>query len=184
MGENALYHGHTIKIGTCEDMYYLRPDQIDLVESPSLTDITDLRFRFPFPDEDDREPGDFDDYDRGLAVPGFQIPSGISHYHVQFTARAGIRLSLPCPHSDEGTSSTLEYQFNGPASPARIVQQRIWAGVWATVLACVPCNAPFRLPDLDAARPLLAALNRELARRPPGRRRQPGQLLARCRRSS
>jgi hypothetical protein len=68
MGEYGTYLGNNIKIGTCEDMYYLRADQRHLVKAAALHDLTDIRFRFPFPDEDHRQPGDFDDYDRGLTV--------------------------------------------------------------------------------------------------------------------
>ncbi len=35
MGEYAIYRGERIKIGTCEDMYYLRPDQVHLVKRVS-----------------------------------------------------------------------------------------------------------------------------------------------------
>src|SRR4051794_2456173 len=104
MGEYATYRGYTIKIGTTEDMQYLRPDQIDQVSSRTLHDITDLLFRFPFPDEDDREPGDFADHDRGLPVQGYEIPAGLRHHGVQFTSRTGSRVNLPCPYSDTARS--------------------------------------------------------------------------------
>jgi hypothetical protein len=163
MGEYAIYDGHEIKIGTCEDMYYLRPDQRHLVQSSTLRDLTAIRFRFPFPDEDSRVPGDFDDHDRGLTVWGSTVPDGVEHYLVQFKADAGILVSLPCPYSAAAKASAITYHFNGFRGPARIVQQRVWAGVWATVMDCGPCEARLRLPDLDAARPLLDAIGRQIA---------------------
>jgi hypothetical protein len=162
MGEYATYLGQRIKIGTCEDMYYLRPDQIHLIHPDAPLSFVHSRFRFPFPDEDDRTPGDFADYDRGLTVWGYTVPAGVEHYRVQFKADAGILVSLPCPYSADGTTG-VRYMFNGFRGPARIVQQRVWAGVWATVLACGPCGAKFRLPDLDAAKPLLDAIDQQIA---------------------
>jgi hypothetical protein len=164
MGEYGYVNGQEIKIGTCEDMYYLRRDQIRLVQSTTLRDLTHLRFRFPFPDEDAVAPGEFDDYDRGLAVWGYEVPDGVEHYSVQFRATPGILASLPCPYSAEGKASGITYHFNGFRGPARIVQQRIWAGRWATVMACGPCGAKYRLPDLAAARPLLDAIGTEVTR--------------------
>jgi hypothetical protein len=162
MTENGYVNGQQIKIGTCENMYYLRPDQIKLVQSTTLRDLTNLRFRFPFPDEDNVPPGEFSNHDRGLAVWKYDVPDGIKHYRVQFRATAGILVNLPCPHSADGKSSGITYLFNGYHGPARIVQQRIWAGRWATVMACGPCNARYRLPDLAAARPLLDAIETEV----------------------
>ena len=163
MGEYATYLGRRIKIGTCEDMYYLRPDQIHLVAPDTPLNLTHSRFRFPFPDEDDRRPGDFTDYDRGLSVWGYTVPDGVEHYRVQFKADAGILVNLPCPYSTDGRTGDLRYMFNGFRGPARIVQQRVWAGVWATVLACGPCGSRFRLPDLASAKPLLDAIDQQIA---------------------
>jgi hypothetical protein len=58
MGEYARYNGSDIKIGTCEDMYYLRADQAHLVTAPvdgmldPIKYAAQIRFRFPFPEED------------------------------------------------------------------------------------------------------------------------------------
>jgi len=71
MGEYALRKSDDteIKIGTCEDMYYLRYEDRDKVSKlpNSLDPRTEynLRFRLPFPDEDDIKPGEYDDYNRG-----------------------------------------------------------------------------------------------------------------------
>ncbi len=165
MGEYGTYNGEHIKIGTCEDMYYLRADQIHLVRSAALADLTGIRFRFPFPDEDGKQPGDFDDYDRGFPVRGYLPPAGIDHSTVQFKAHVGILVSLPCPVSEAARTGEVKYHFNGFRGPARVVQQRAWAGVWATVLDCGGCGARFRLPDLSHAVPVIDALRAEGARR-------------------
>ena len=56
MGEYAKHDGHEVKIGTCEDMYYLRLEDCRKVQPipNSLNPATceGLRFRLPFPDED------------------------------------------------------------------------------------------------------------------------------------
>lgn len=111
MGEYAKYQGEHVKIGTCEDLYYLRFDQAHLVtaEANSLDPMDReiwpvLRFRFPFPDEDHIGPGgNFEDHDRGLRIPGWSFPDGFDfeHYSVQLTAigpgRPGYVMSVPCP---------------------------------------------------------------------------------------
>ena len=66
MGEFAIYRGDRIKVGTCEEMYYLRADQRSLISGYSF-DAGD-RFRFPFPDEDTIEPGQFSDSPHGIWV--------------------------------------------------------------------------------------------------------------------
>lgn len=161
MGEYGTYKGEEIKIGTCEDMYYMRADQIPLVESATLRDLTAIRFRFPFPDEDGIEPGNFDDCDRGARVWGIEPPADLDrHYKVQFKAQAGILVSLPCPYSQEAKDSGVKYHFNGYRGPVKIVQQRVWAGVWVTVCECGACGARYRLPTLDDVRPVLDACER------------------------
>ncbi|HXK37027.1 MAG TPA: hypothetical protein VJ553_05605, partial [Candidatus Paceibacterota bacterium] len=64
MGEYAMFGEREIKIGTCEDMYYLRADQVQSVRKTRAghTNVSDpdvlkvVRFRFPWPDEDGKEP--------------------------------------------------------------------------------------------------------------------------------
>lgn len=161
MGEYGTYKGNEIKIGTCEDMLYLRPDQIGLVRSEALRDITELRFRFPFPDEDGVEPGQFDNPDRKFPVWGIEPPaSEMKHYPVQFkdTGNAGVLVMLPCSYSTEGKGGELKYMYNGFRGPAHVVQQRAWAGVWVTVMKCGVCDALWRLPELADALPVCEAL--------------------------
>jgi hypothetical protein len=174
MGEYAkrLSDGEHIKIGTCEDMYYLRRDQIDLVQydggfTPDV--LTVVRFRFPFPGEDKIAPGDFNDYNYGFKVYDFLPPDGLEHYSVQYEAGGqygGLLASLPCPLSAEAKALEkaegfkIRYHFNGFGAHQMISQQRLWAGHWATVMECRPCGAKYRLPELADAEPLLTALER------------------------
>ncbi len=59
-------------------MYYLRADQAALVTPEHgsvdpVKDVTSIRSRFPFPDEDKNEPGNFDPFERSIHV--FILPS-------------------------------------------------------------------------------------------------------------
>lgn len=158
MGDYAYHNGQHIKVGTCGDMYYLRPDQIDLVEFEGLMNLKECRFRFPFPHEDGAKPGEFDDHNWGFRVRGVEPPASIDHYRVQFKATRGILISLPCPYSEEGKSSGIKYMFNGYQGPAKVVQQRMWEGHWATVMQCGACDAKWRLSELADAMPVIDAL--------------------------
>ena len=93
MGEYAIYNGQRVKIGTREDMLYLRWDQAHKVTpvsdslnptDPKILDV--IRFRFPWPDEDNIAPGEFHDSDRGLRLDGFTVPAEVKHGSTQFKA--------------------------------------------------------------------------------------------------
>ena len=60
MGEYAIRKSdrQSIKIGTCEDMYYLRYEDQDKVTPESGSDFG-FRWRIPFPSEDKILPGDY-----------------------------------------------------------------------------------------------------------------------------
>jgi len=67
MGEYAKFGNSEIKIGTCEDMYYLRfEDRYKVRHLPGNVDpnkdseAAHLRFRLPFPDEDHILPGGYE----------------------------------------------------------------------------------------------------------------------------
>lgn len=161
MGEYATYCGDRVKIGTCEDMYYLRADQVRQLDGSDIGSHWDaVRFRFPFPDEDQTEPGGFRDYDRSVPAWGVEPPAELEHRSIQFKANypdRGILLSLPCPFSEEGKASSIRYQFNGFAGAVRIVQQRIWEGHLVLVAECGACSARYRYPTFADAEPVVVA---------------------------
>lgn len=110
MGEYAKYGGHDVKIGTCEDMYYLRFDQRFQVQHiggnvnpASDADAVELRFRFPWPDEDHIPPGSDQFHDNGfhrsLHIHGFTAPD-VDHNSIQFRHDSGYLVMLPCPESE------------------------------------------------------------------------------------
>ena len=169
MGEYADYQGRSIKIGTCENMYYLRADQVKLIAGyPGLTrDKADIRFRFPWPDEDHIEPGYFDDFDRSLTVPGITSPADVTHYTAQFKAEGGFLVSLPCPEwadagvlsvTVDGSDHAYRVHRNGFTGGAALVQQRYWDGLLVAVMKCGTCGARWRLETWADAEPLVVAL--------------------------
>lgn len=170
MGEYARFQGEQIKIGTCEDMNYLRFDQRELVEPLSgsvnpVADAEEIRFRFPWPDEDTIAPGAFEAYNRGLGLHGVDLPKGIDHSNVQFSA-PGYVVSLPCPEFENGPESDhgLKIARNGHPGSLRVVQQRFIKGDLVTICECGGCGSRFRLPDLASAMPVIEAIRKEARR--------------------
>lgn len=166
MGEYARYNGEEIKIGTCEEMYYLRADQRHLVAYEF--DGTE-RFRFPFPDEDGLEPGRFDDHDRGVKIPrAWSLPvDWDDHGSVQFVAQhPGYVLSIPCPEQYEQPGmhvdmpNGLRVGRNGFNGDPRVVQQAYRDGVLATIVSCGACGRKWRL-GRDQAVKVAAAFEAE-----------------------
>ena len=167
MGEYAKYNGQSVKIGTCEDMYYLRyADRYKVQPEPGNVDparqATSLRFRFPWPDEDAiARPGhdnESHDYDRSLAVPSMKMPSGVEHYTVQFSSPKGYLVSLPCPegqdadwlrlHKPDGTQSPVAIHRNGFAGAVHLCQQKELAdGRVVPILKCGGCGGRWRMED-------------------------------------
>ena len=185
MGEYARHKGEEIKIGTCEDMYYLRYDQRALVEP--LAGSCDpvryagvLRFRFPFPDEDHVAPGgeefSANYYHRSVPVDGFAAQD-VEHYSVQFAASAGYLVSLPCPESaayyDAGCCGRasqhhhLNVHRNGFSGAVHLVAQRWIPEVGLVpVLRCGGCGAMWREEE-PARIEELAVCFRSMADRDP-----------------
>ena len=163
MGEYALFNGESIKIGTCEDMYYLRFDQRHMVTPVEgnvdpVKDAAELRFRFPFPDEDDKEPGDFSDHDRAVTV-NCTLPcmaEKVNHRSIQFHA-TGMNVCLPCPDGTESIAGVRIHK-NGYRGNVRISQQRLVDDRLLLICQCGSCGAAFRLPTLDEAQPVIDAL--------------------------
>jgi hypothetical protein len=84
VGEYIGYRGHQVKIGTCDDMYYVSYQKYEMAlkrgllgKVPGSSDPMEYakpdsgcRFRFPFPDEDKLPFGDIGNfsYDRAVKV--------------------------------------------------------------------------------------------------------------------
>ena len=168
MGEYAEYNGEQIKIGTCEDMYYLRADQRFKVTNSDVNmrgdEVHHIRFRFPWPDEDKIEPGSgkFHDngYDRAVAVPGAEAPKDVEHHSVQFVAREpGYLISLPCP---EGPDSSLPVHRNGFSGAVKLVRQKLLTdGRLVPVLRCGGCGGMWRVEEQHEIEAIAVAFRSE-----------------------
>lgn len=171
MGEYANHNGRSVKIGTCEDMLYLRADQAHLVrpERGSVDPVRDaeaIRFRFPWPDEDGCEPGSFENPFRTLAVQGASHPVPFEHGIVQFVASAGYNVCLPCPEGAEGIEQGLgpidvggfKVHRNGFRGAVHLSQQRVWEGRLVAVCECGGCGRAYRLETVEQVEPIVVAI--------------------------
>jgi hypothetical protein len=167
MGEYGKFVSREVKIGTCGDMLYLRAEHADWIDPlpgnvRPVADALGIRFRFPFPDEDMTEPGEYSDPFRSVGLYGVEVPAeGVDHYSVQFkdTGNHGLLVSLPCPESPEGRDASYKVHRNGYSGPVRISQQRVWEGRLVLVAECGSCGAKYRYPTLEDAQPVLDALD-------------------------
>lgn len=120
MGEYATRKSdrERIKIGTCSEMYYLRfEDRHKVSAEPNSVDVArhpeDLRFRLPFPDEDNIQPGDYDKHNRGLRLyrqvksrttaPDYcedftDAKTASEPGNIQLRHDCGLLLNVPCYH--------------------------------------------------------------------------------------
>jgi hypothetical protein len=175
MGEYAKVKGtgESVKIGTCESMYYLRADQVRQVwhehgNVDPARDTASLLYRFPFPREDGESPGGFDS-----AWPSFRlhvpIPD-IEHGLTQFTAGNGngYLVSLPCPESAPVTQpgarvleNGLRIGLNGYGGSVNLVAQRVLGDRLVAVGECRGCGRLFRWPTIEDVQPVLDELERK-----------------------
>jgi hypothetical protein len=158
MGEYATYHGQRIKIGTCEDMLYLRWDQRALVrdsETPLFDPqvLAQIRFRFPWPAEDNVAPGQFEDPFYGHRLWGFEQPAQLEHGLVQFTAANGYLVSLPCPESGQLHArgrilpNGVIVALNGYGGSASLIAQAWRDGRLMGIARCNGCRHAYRLEN-------------------------------------
>jgi len=157
MGEYAKYNNERVKIGTCEDMLYLRADQRRQVR-PEHGNVNPMdaehckaiRFRFPWPDEDNVEPGAFDDPFRRMAVHQTP-PAELEHHSIQFVAQShGYNVCLPCPEGPDSDAHGLTVHRNGFAGATFLSQQAFRGGNLVPVFECV-CGARWAAWTLDLA---------------------------------
>ena len=165
MGEYATYRGQSVKIGTCEDMYYLRFNQRGAVTpqensldpaDPEIHKV--IRFRFPWPDEDHVEPGAFEHHSRAIHIPGLAVAEGVDHYSVQFTALAGYLMSVPCPEVNE---LPFKVHKNGWHGDVLLVQQAVRHGKLVSIFKCGGCGALYNVENVEDLAAGLAALRAE-----------------------
>ena len=166
MGEYAKRKsdGARVKIGTCEDMYYLRYEQRHLVAHESgnvdpARDPNGLRFRLPFPDEDHIQPGDFEPYDRSQRLYR-QCGVGASSYCedfkdestleepgiIQLRHECGLLVNVPCYHGIKLPEVVKPMQsfWNGKGWFFVLSSLRVADGVVYPVVRCQHCGGAWR----------------------------------------
>ena len=164
MGEYVKLNNKIIKLGTCEDLYYARFDQIkDNLTMMTKVDGNDepagyldpkngYRYRFPFPDEDGRKLGEYEKHERGLLVGvSYEVFAGVEHNKIcrSTDCQSGYNVNhyLTCP-ADPAFVQTCSPRTS--RAPVEIVQQKQVDGELWTVCRCGWCRTLFRLPKEQA----------------------------------
>ena len=163
MGEYVKYKKECVKIGTCEDLYYvsyqkyvsmlpfLKQEEHNLPPERYSEDNSGFRFRFPFPDEDNAEFVSHTDYNRGY-IFGVTKELALEVEHHEMSVKAGcensynINITIPCPAS--GKLNLNHSPINN--IPMLVKQQKLIEGKLWTVLECGYCEAKFRIDLQDA----------------------------------
>jgi len=168
MGEYVRLNGESVKIGTCESLYYTTLQQFK-DNLPNMTPAANqflkpntFRFRFPFPDEAHIEIGCHADFDRGvlISVPkslGIEMPHGMFFYRVSKTKTVEelpnnlhFGINIPCPAAaplpyirDWGNQIEKHTTFE-------VVAQKIVESEVQTVVRCPYCEEMCRLDGGEA----------------------------------
>lgn len=171
MGEYINYRGQEIKLGVCEDLYYTRLDQLkearyqmekmggNLEASEYLDPKLGWRYRFPFPEEDNIQIGDFEDYDKGLVIQlqpdDYGIIEGMEHNETWHSCQPkgggyNVNVATPCPQSPEFGKETKHSLIDWRI--VEITQQKQVDGEVWTVIDCPYCIGKARLPKEDASK--------------------------------
>ena len=167
MGEYAIRKSDnkSIKIGTCDDMYYLRYEDKDKVTCEEGS-CFGRRWRLPLPWEDDVKPGEYEDpYFRGegrvpldwATVVGDNgedetifykpKPSFIERPGFVQIKHSGILLGLNCYHGErlpEVTGDIRSAHWNGRSTYWNLVCLRETDGGLFPVVQCAICGDYFR----------------------------------------
>lgn len=166
MGEYIKHRGETVKIGTCEDLYYTTAQQFKAAYQAGKLERTEhgenpeiyfkentFRFRFPFPDEYALQIGQHDNFCRGVLL---QLPTGLAeightHCFTEYPTPAGnFGVQFDCPQSETGKKSP--YIFTRNIDPKEIfsvlvTQQKIIENRLHTICRCPFCGSSSRMTE-------------------------------------
>ena len=149
MGEYIEDRGDVMKLGTCEDLYYVTYDDLKTIVDtcarlypnnlqPRAYLGNGFRYRFPFPDRNGK-PDNKEDFDRGelVTVPDEILFDG-EHYVIAKSLKPkssfgfNINAMITCPFDPKADPESYS---RGPHTPVvEIVQQKVvegclWRGV-------------------------------------------------------
>lgn len=166
MGEHINIKGQSVKLGTCEDLYYATYDQVRAAASiatqqPGNAEPRDYlkpniwRYRFPFPDEDGTAIGTRSNYDRGyLLKASHEFVRGFAdHGDASVITPSPIytRLQFPCPFTSAGVHAGVKVD----QATVELIQQKLIINdegnkqLWA-VVRCPYCGTTVRLGEEEA----------------------------------
>lgn len=153
MGEYATRKsdGEEIKIGTCENMYYIRWEDKSKV-TPNKNNSFGLRWRLPFPDEDHLQPGDYKEYNRSYRLydhSGNDFDGGSEEReagNIQLSHECGLLLNVPCHHGKElpDVGEKVKVFWNGKSWFFELASIREDNGKLYPVVCCKHCREQWR----------------------------------------
>jgi|HubBroStandDraft_1064217.scaffolds.fasta_scaffold148493_2 hypothetical protein len=166
MGEYATRKsdGESIKIGTCESMYYLRyEDRHSVTKRPHSLDpanCQNLFWRLPFPDEDKILAGEYNEYGRGL-----RLYKNVDGWAQDYTspdlaerpgtiqlrdAESGLLLNVPCHHGEKlpelGNAKAF---WNGKGHSYELAHLKNTPNGILPVIRCRHCGFMWRMDWAD-----------------------------------
>jgi len=170
MGEFAINRkGERVKIGTCENMYYIRHDQINEVE---YNFNFNCYFRLPLESEKKYGAGEFPDFGDGNGILIYNADDFFTHEQVdtlkpgvQYIKNGfGIMINLPCYHGLKLPQITgAEIYWNGktPCFDLKFLFYRHNEKKLEFAIFCKTCGTTF-LCDVEEAKKF-AVLNKNRA---------------------
>lgn len=164
MGEYLTIAGKSVKIGTCENMYYATFRQLKNCKAKGINEYLNpengYRYRFPFPDEDGRKLGDYENYDRGVL---FQVPrsTGVEICHDTIFLRTdnfsrgtnnppAVGFRVPCVQSDKFPVEKFDWDKTSERVIFEVVQQKQVDGQLWTIVRCPYCGELSRIDAKEA----------------------------------
>jgi hypothetical protein len=173
MGEYVTINKQQVKLGTCEDLYYTRLNQLWSYShiqgvKEYLNPDNGFRYRFPFPEEDNLTIGNYNDFDKGLIISlhadDYRLVD-FSHDDIWHGCSAenkgsyNVNISLPCPQSKaldwtfiqmpDNTTMKIKHSNNDFRIVSIKQQKQVNGEVW-TVISCPYCGSRVRI-DYDGA---------------------------------
>lgn len=169
MGEYAKYKGEKIKIGTCNEMYYLRYDQRHLVTPiPGNVDpvkqINSIWFRAPRNDEKDIAPGEFEYYGYCGSKPiRIYLNTKDENYANELekfclnnpdivqlkNEKMGVLVNINCYHGYKGENGENVHYNGWNSNTLGIAAIGFREGRAYALICCIACGHTFAKFDLD-----------------------------------
>lgn len=172
MGEYAIRKSDNqrVKIGTCESMYYIRYEDRHKVrkEAHSLDPASclNLFWRLPFPDESHLQPGDYDDYNRGLRLyRAVKSETTRPDYHEDYSnesladnpgaiqlhhENSGLLVNVPCHHGERLPDiQGAKAFFNGKGHSYELAHVKNTETGLLPIIRCRHCRNMWRMAWAD-----------------------------------